>query len=355
MRRIMLVVFTLCWLAAGARAWAQSDADYLRLVDAYAHGAIQESVAALAEWPESDIRAGVRAVIDRPGLNLKAAAMLQTEVAFATGGDRRSVFHLDAARTFVNRISGDGAPAFKARWHAWVVVLHVARADLASATREVQEGFSDDAKSGEVGLAAGVLSELAARNAESNLRGQWNMPPDSRARGGIATVWNGSPDGRARAGVATLLSDATLAYERSLTTDAGLLEARLRLGWVLLLNHGRPPARAQLQQVVDRATRPDLQYLAHLFMGALDEADKRMDDAVREYDAAYAIVPGQSAAVALMRLEGMLGQDERARQLAAELAARSDVARPDPWVLYNLGITSGALGEWLRSEGQQPR
>ena len=108
MRPLAAAALAFCWLAAGTQASAQSEADYLKLIDAYSHGAVQEPVKALAAWPAARVSANVGTTAGRLGVNWKAAAMLHTEVAFATSGDRRSSTHLDAARTLVGRIPGGG-------------------------------------------------------------------------------------------------------------------------------------------------------------------------------------------------------------------------------------------------------
>jgi tetratricopeptide (TPR) repeat protein len=336
MRTLAAGALAFCWLAAGTHASAQSEADYLSLIAAYSHGAVEAPVKALAAWPAARVSANVGTTAGRRGVNWKAAAMLHTEVAFATSGDRRSSTHLDAARTLVGRIPGDDGREFRARWHAWIVVLHIAQGNFSRASQEIHQGFSDDSRSGELGLARGMLSELTARGVEPNLQGTWSAPLGNGARE--------RADG--------LLKDAAAEYERTLAGAPDLLEARLRLGWVLFLNHSRPHAREELGRVADRATRPELLYLAHLFLGAVDEADQRVDDAFREYNEAYAVVPGQSSALALMRLELLVGQDRRAKPLAAALATGAGIAARDPGQNYNDGITSIALFEWLRHEAQ---
>jgi hypothetical protein len=84
------------------------------------------------------------------------------------------------------------------------------------ASQEINQGLSDDSKSGELGLAKGMLSELTARGIEPNLQGTWSAP-----------VGNG-----ARERADGLLKDAAAEYERTLAGAPDLLEARLRLGWV---------------------------------------------------------------------------------------------------------------------------
>ena len=191
----------------------------------------------------------------------------------------------------------------------------------------------------------GVVEEMQAQQAEPNLRGSWAVVVRSQ---GSSNLTNSER-------VEAMLRRAALAYRRALSTDPQYLEARLRLGWVLFLNNSAGPARQQLEGVRARATRDDLRYLAHLFLGAIDEHDHRIDDAVREYEAAHTIAPShQTALIALIRIEHALGHLDRARALAAAYAALPRTTDDDdPWWRYNMGETSGELVEWARAQVQR--
>lgn len=307
--------------------------DYRALVGAYAEGRTQEAVEALATWPEPRIRSSVRALGEQPGLDrARAAAMLHTEAAFF-GSDRRYLTHLDAARSLVHGMSGDDrASVFAQRWHAWAVALHLTRNDTYRARLELTRAVGSDSDNKDLALAAGIVIEMDIRNNEHNLRGLWNT--ENRAR------------------LDKQLQAAIWAYQRAVAMDPAYLEARLRLGWTLVLSDSRRSARDQLDYVAARATRADLRYLAHLFLAAVAEREKRVDDAVREYEAAHAAGPHQASFVALMRLEQARGHDDRARLLAADFAALPfpDI---DPLRYYDSGITSGELLEWLRGEARK--
>ena len=326
------VVLILVWSAA--RSASAQDPQYLALLDAYAGGNIQVSVAVLAVWPEPRVRAAVGALGPHPGLDrARAAAMLHTEAAFAVNPDRRFSIHLEAARTFVRGMSGDDrARLFVPRWHALAVALHIMRNDLFRARQELNRGLAEDANSKDLELAAGVIGERVFQNAEHNPRGRWNTAERDRLERQLKAV--------------------LAAYERALARDPGFLEARLRLGWALLLNHSSQRARDQLEQVAARAARADVRYLAHLFLAAVDEREQRLDEAAREYEAAHAAAPHQTSFVALIRIERARGHDDRAQRLAAEFAALSARSDEDPWWYYNSGITSGELLEWLRAEAR---
>jgi hypothetical protein len=139
-------------------------------------------------------------------------------------------------------------------------------------------------------------------------------------------------------------------YVSELSEYPDSLEARLRLGWVNSLNNSSASAREQLGRVNAGAARPELRYLAHLFLGAVEEGEGHLDDAARQYGAALEICACESAFIALIRIETARNHDERARRLAATFAGRP--AMPDPWTDYQAGLTGGELLEWLRREAR---
>ena len=148
-----------------------------------------------------------------------------------------------------------------------------------------------------------------------------------------------------------MLHQAAQTYRGIIANHPEFDEARLRLGWVLALNDSVDNAREQLEMVAARATRPDLAYLAHMFLGALHERARRPADAAREYEAARAVSAFQSSLIALMRMAALRGEDERVRALAAEVAERPDDDEDDPWSFYPLcGTTRRSLLDGLRAE-----
>jgi hypothetical protein len=306
--------------------------EYLTLVDGYASGDLDASVTALVTWPESRVRQAATDA-DLGSDRAKAAVMLHTEAGFACSDQRLTSVHVDMARACLRAVPRDRRRLFAARWEGLVVSLFAGHHDFARARQEVRLALGDDANNTDVLLARGVIDEIAARSHEPNLRGEWNS------------------DQKQRVQVAGELQTAAMGYRRALERDSALLEAHLRLGWVLFLNNSATHAREQLDEVAARASRADLQYLAHLFIGALAERDSRPEDAAREYDAAHAAAPHQSSFVARIRVAQALGRDDRAQALAAELAG---VAAPDddPWWSYNAGLTGGELVEWLRKEAR---
>jgi hypothetical protein len=92
----------------------------------------------------------------------------------------------------------------------------------------------------------------------------------------------------------------------------------------------------------------------HLFLGALDVRDGRLEDAAREYAAAHDAVPGEASFMALIQIDRVLGKEEEAQKLADEFATEAAMNQDDPWRRYNAGATSGALLDSLREEARVP-
>ena len=363
--KAMIGVLVLCCVSTPLQVYAQAatpsaDSKYLQLVEAYARGEIPHATDALDGWSDAALEQAVLRALDARGVNRKAAVMLHTESAFAAVGSMRSALHLKLAQMLLDRISGN--EAFKSRWQACVELLkNVLRSRQDGASKDIARllGESDpdtrlrrrydDPKSGAVEFAAGLYQELQATNAEHNVRGQW-LPHNRMSSDGRNIVFTGSLPL-----LDNVLKDAIAAYQHALTKEPDLLDAHLRLGWVLLLHHAAQPAREQLDQVVARATEPYMLYLAHLFRGALEDGEHHPDAALQEYKAAYAVVPGEAAAVALMRQEMLQGLPEQARQVAADLAKRTSVDHwADPWHSFTHGVSDDAPIEELRAEARTP-
>ena len=148
------------------------------------------------------------------------------------------------------------------------------------------------------------------------------------------------------------LEPAAQAYRLALKADSHMAIARLHLGRVHFLQHDSR-ARADLEQALADATDVSTRYLAHVFLGDFAEREKRPADALREYEAAMAVGPRyQTAYVAAARMADVLGQFERAREIA--LAFVGIEKREDPWWDYRLGGLNMPALEWLRTAAQEP-
>jgi Tfp pilus assembly protein PilF len=123
-------------------------------------------------------------------------------------------------------------------------------------------------------------------------------------------------------------------YREALRYDEHYARALTRLGRVLHLSDHLPEAKTYLEQAVRDAKLPGDQYLASLFIGALQFEQNDLSAARESYERALAIIPAsQTAMVALGHLEIMAGRPDRAQFLAR----RFTETPAEPWWGYKDG------------------
>jgi tetratricopeptide (TPR) repeat protein len=126
-------------------------------------------------------------------------------------------------------------------------------------------------------------------------------------------------------------------FRRALEIDAGMIEARLRLGHVLLMLERYEDAAVELRRVLDSADAPLIRFYASMFLGAADENTGTADAAVESYTHAAELYPtAQSPHVALSALARRRGDRAgawRAMQRVFALPAE-ETERDDPWWTY---------------------
>ena len=294
---------------------------------------------ALARWSRPVVINAVNAWASKlTPQQLIAAAMLHTELASRVIDNTPSLasFHIGTASRLLDAlIAGDRrnerALAVKRRWYEFIVSLYTSRALLNEAERFARDGLADFPRDAVLWVAFGAIQEMRLGFDEPDLRGV--LPDNSRALTRLTRSFDAAASN----------------FRRALAIDNGLATAHLHLGWVHFILHDSRAAedlRAALAQAPDDGVR----YLAHLFLGAVAERDKRLADARQEYEAAQAIGPAyQTPFVALIRVEEELGHHARARELAqtfAELPLKVE----DPWWDYHLGRPDLAALAWLRHE-----
>ena len=338
------VVFV-AWLTSVPAA-AQNTADYEHLVDIYAAGHLNDAVSVLGRWPRENVTAAVRAfesasraVLGAPG-RLPAAVMLHTDLAAAvTGVDSHlSDFHLGLARNLVGLMvakkeHASVAQEFVRRWYEFAPTLYLATQELEKASFLLREGFTRSPANPILYVYSGTIVEL---------------------RGGVPSAMAPAPrgfnTGAARSG--NPLEAAAAEYRRALAVDAHFAPARLRLGWIHFRqrdSRARADIEAALADAIDVATK----YMAHLFLGAIDERENRLTDALDEYEQAKAVGPAyQTAYVAICHAAEALGDSERAQRAAATFVGVEK--REDPWWDYHLGGLNMAALDWLRAAAHAP-
>lgn len=128
-------------------------------------------------------------------------------------------------------------------------------------------------------------------------------------------------------------------YRRALQLAPGLVEARVRLGRLLVQAGQRDDAVAELTRAINETKDPYLLYHAHLFAARAEEGRGHDADAVAHCREAARLFPGaQSAQVALSLAELRAGNVPAAiAPVDAIRAMRTDGSRDDPWWSYHAG------------------
>ena len=283
----------------------------------YASGQTGNAVVRLGELSETRLKAGVDVMAhDFNPQRIEAAIMLHTEFAtMREVSSEKARAHLELIQPLVRTLSkpsiaDSGVNTFLSRWYVVAVSTLLVRGDADAAHRYVTRA-------------------VGAFPADSALRFWQAYVEETRNH----------------------LHDAESAYRLAIAHDAGDAEARLRLGWILHLEGQDAAARLQLDEVIGATREPILLYLAHLFLGKVNEHDHDLPGAARHYDAALTICPScQTAYVASSLIEDRLGHHAKAREVAARLAELSQGrTSEDPWWHYRaLGINLVALA-WLRN------
>jgi tetratricopeptide (TPR) repeat protein len=166
--------------------------------------------------------------------------------------------------------------------------------------------------------------------------GRANEVLGSYADGVRPSAWaNRSADAR------QYLTTAESCYRGALALDAGLIEARLRLGRVLQMTRRREAALALLRRVTEPSVPAHLRYLAHLFIAdQLLHVDGEVDPAAaqRELERALELWPrGQAAALSLSRILHSNGRRAEAALVLERAIAGKEQGSIDPFRTYHSG------------------
>jgi len=258
---------------------------------------------------------------ERAAATIRGAVMLHTARAFAAlarGNDGEFRYQLQAAGTYVTRLrSRDHRAPFVQKWPLVVLAtLHQGR-QVRTAKEFGEHARDPGGDSAELLLALGATEEMAWRiNHEDDV--------DPGVKGDLKT--------------------AERHYRQALILSPTEIEARLRLGRVLVLRDDAEGMKV-LGQIDQRAEMP-YQYLARLFEGETLEKRGDMAEAERRYTMAASIVPtAQSAYVALAHLRHARGaRAEAADDVRSSARARDVPDTADPWFWYSRGMAWRAVG-----------
>jgi tetratricopeptide (TPR) repeat protein len=326
---------------AGPVASAPEQAATLRywsLVERYARGQRQAAVEGLAAMSDGEVR---RALADAPRRPAACAAMLHTDRAFSGAGGTapaRFAQHLDHARALVEVARQDGRDGqdFARRWFVAVTLKAHQTADGSLGRRLARAGRVAFPQDPELAMAWGRLEEAIAWHGPV-----WRTAAETPVS--EAEAWGFRPPSLARAlEVDFALREARRLFEAALGAEAGNVEARLRLGHVLLSLGDLDGAAGRLGSVPSLQPDPATAYLAHLFLGRVDERRARLPEAVAAYRRAVEVRPDSATGhLALSQALHRTGALE-----AARAALRDALATPtgalDPYRTYVLGGTPSA-------------
>jgi tetratricopeptide (TPR) repeat protein len=323
-----LAAATLTVAAAGAgdvAGPAFSRAEYFELIRSYARGERTAAVAALGAWSERDLARQLASVEDAAralercpscpnslaGLPLKAAVMLhwdrdraETPAPEGVEQPRRCPGPLAALAGRFARVLARSAARddFPKRFFHMVVMSCQWDGCFEEADRWAGEAIAIFPRDADLLVARGSVRE------ESATLGQY--PPRELDRQSARVS--------AETAAATFrqegLKHARRDFEDALRVDPNLGLARLRLGRVLWRLGELEPARQQLETALPSLGDSDNAYLAHLFLGRIEQDTGRLDEALAEYRRAVALHPSTlSGAVALSSALGLTGDAEAAR------------------------------------------
>jgi VWFA-related protein len=341
-------------MLASANRYRQGDRDPAR--EAWPVERLRRDLTDLKRWQRRS--SACRECEDRrefEAFPFEAAAMLLTERDVeerdATAGFEETpslpVPLLDAARQIIELIPDpDRRRRFERPWLLAVALHLFQRGQWPLAVRYVELGlqrYPDDPRL------------LLARGSFLETQGTWGLKAASSANPLDASEGRRDAVAKQAAASRAEVAEAESSYRRALAADPGLLEARVRLGHVLV-SMGKPKkAVPELEGVI---AEPDadarVRYLAWLFLGAIREAEGRPKDAVQAYQAAIDLLPdGQAAYVGLSHAFHRLG--ERAASLAPLRGSLERAGRRrdlDPWSVYPWGQSHEVDGrlEALRRE-----
>jgi tetratricopeptide (TPR) repeat protein len=304
-----LAALSLAWSAA-----ARVDPVYRSLVERYARGQRAEAVAGLSALPRAHVAGLIRDVQKAPQdfPLLKAAAML----------------HVDRDESL--RAPGLGTDEGEQPRHC--PGADAGFAERYAALLALQDGGQDFAKRFYLAFALqcrwnGCLLEAQAWAT----KGLALFPRDAALLGTLgaaleeyATLSLGLGEGLTSVRRERRLREARRFYEQALAVEPDDVGVRVHLGRVLWRLGEPAAARQTLERAIRDANTRDPLYLAHLFLGRLEEDEGRLEPAVRQYRQALIADPmAQTAAIALSHALGASGDPDEARETVVRALANS--------------------------------
>ena len=331
-------------LLEAVERYRRGDPDLVR--EAWPAGRLRQDIAELKRWPR------------RASFPFEAAAMLYTDRDVEernARGDPEEVPSepaplLDAARQILELIPDpERRRRFDRPWLLAVALHLYRRGQWPLALRYMDLGLHHYPEDPRLLLARGSLLETqAAQDLQLLSLADLAAPTQSRHAAG----WQRA------GGIRDQLLQAESCYRRALTADAGLLDARVRLGHVLHRLGQSEKAVPELESVVAAEDAdPRVRHLAWLFLGAIREAEGRPRSAVPAYQAAIRELPdSQTPYVALSHAFHRLGERAPSREALREGISRGGRRHErDPWLGYPWGQSHEAEARLLALRQQAVR
>jgi tetratricopeptide (TPR) repeat protein len=183
----------------------------------------------------------------------------------------------------------------------------------------------------------------------------WVGTPATEPGPPVRTMQKRDPHGFDRLTNARVWGPVEEAYRRVIQLDPDNAAVHLHLGYALHSQRRYADAKTEYELARDRSTDSFVVYVADLLLARLEEDQNNLKDAVPHYERAIAKMPGaQSAYVGLGSVEVRLGDAQRARELAEQLAAIPEQQRVhDPWWAFRTTRVPGDDLQWLRAAVRQ--
>jgi tetratricopeptide (TPR) repeat protein len=183
----------------------------------------------------------------------------------------------------------------------------------------------------------------------------WVGTPATDPTPAVRTMQKRDPHGFDRLTNARVWGPVEEAYRRVIQLDPDNAAVHLHLGYALHSQRRYADAKTEYEFARDRSTDSFVVYVADLLLARLEEDQNNLKDAVPHYERAIAKMPGaQSAYVGLGSVEVRLGDAQRARELAEQLAAIPEQQRVhDPWWAFRTTRVPGDDLQWLRAAVRQ--
>jgi thioredoxin-like negative regulator of GroEL len=205
--------------------------------------------------------------------------------------------------------------AFLKQWYLLATAYNQGHEYLAAAKECIETAPARLREDAEMKLAEGTLSERSCSQSE-------------KGQGGC--------------------SRAERLYRAAFAADPSMMEARLRLGKVLV-EQGRTSDAITFLAPLTMADDTSVSYLARLFAGLAHERANEVDQAQRFYELAEERAATASTTMALANLAYRAGDRARARSLLV----RKNAHAPDPWLGYSKGAAWNAEEYLARLRSQR--